>query len=219
MNTIALDPAEEIIFKLLTKILQEKADIYKDIYITGGWVRDKLLGHQSKDMDICVEEAFVKPLVRNIITEFVTVKQYQEYDIVRCINKQTFKVEQEPIKGYEVHVLNLYDTNNDITSVDIRKLKNDSIEADIYTRDFTINSLYFSIKEMKVLDPNTDRKGLEDIQNKILRCVGTLEETFNNSQSRYFRLLRFAVKFNFTPHEDIINHIKGLDFKKDIYVK
>lgn len=52
----------------------------------------------------------------------------------------------------------------------------------------------------------------------MLRCVGTIKETFDNSQSRYFRLLRFAVRFGFTIDDLILEHIKALDFKKDIYV-
>jgi len=83
----------------------------------------------------------------------IQIKKKEEYDIVRCINKQSFKIEQEPISGYEVHVLSLYDTNNDIVSVDVRKLRNDSVEQDVYTRDFTANSLYFSVREMKIIDP------------------------------------------------------------------
>lgn len=152
MNKIDLDPVEELIINYLNKFAEEHNDICTEIYITGGWVRDKLLGYPTKDMDICVAEEFVKPLVRRIISEFAQVKNRQEYDIKRCVEKQTFKIDQDPISGYEVHVLNLYDTNEEITSVDIRKLKDDNVDSDIYTRDFTINSMYYSLKEMKVID-------------------------------------------------------------------
>ena len=153
MDNIVLDKAESIIINLLNKIAEERSDICKDIFITGGWVRDKILGIPSKDMDICVNEEFVKPLIRRINTEYAVLKKKEDYDIVRCHIKQSFKIEQEPISGYEVHVLNLYDTNNDVLSVDIRKLRNDSVDADVYTRDFTVNSLYLSVKEMKIIDP------------------------------------------------------------------
>ena len=63
------------------------------------------------------------------------------------------------------------------------------------------------------------KKGQKDIKDQILRCVGSIQETFDNSQSRYFRLLRFAIKYDFKLDEEIINHINNLDFKKDIYVR
>lgn len=152
MHDIQLDPNEVIIIDLLSKIALERNDVCKDIFITGGWVRDKLLRVQSKDVDICVEADFVKPLIRRLITEFAIKRKPKEYDIIRCINKQSFKIEQDPIKGFEVHLLNMYDTNNEITSVDIRKLRQDTVESDIYTRDFTINSMYYSVNQRKVVD-------------------------------------------------------------------
>lgn len=62
------------------------------------------------------------------------------------------------------------------------------------------------------------KKGWIDIKDKMLRCVGTIKDTFENSQTRYFRLLRFAVKYDFKLDEEILKHINSLDFKKDIYV-
>ena len=218
MADIELEPIEELICELLTKIADERPELCSDVYITGGWVRDKIMKVPSKDIDICVEECFMKPLISRMVSSLSILRRTDEYTLHRCVTGPNFKIEQEPISGYEVQVLYIYDTKGDMRSVDVRKLRNDKVEADVYTRDFTINSLYYSVKQKKVIDPNANDQGLVDIENKMLRCVGTINETFDNSQSRYFRLLRFAVKLSFAIDEEILAHVKALDFKKDIYV-
>lgn len=61
-------------------------------------------------------------------------------------------------------------------------------------------------------------KGIEDIKNKIMRCTCDIEETFNNSQSRYFRMLRFVVKYDLTIEEELEKYVRGLDFDADVFV-
>jgi tRNA nucleotidyltransferase/poly(A) polymerase len=45
--------------------------------------------------------------------------------------------------------------------MDLRALKGDAIESDFFSRDFTINAIYYDIKEDVIRDPgNVSSKGI-----------------------------------------------------------
>lgn len=62
------------------------------------------------------------------------------------------------------------------------------------------------------------KKGQHDLQQKILRTVGTCFDTFNRSPSRYFRLLRFIHRFNMEINEELSQYLGSIDFYEQLYV-
>ena len=79
------------------------------------------------------------------------------------------------------------------------------IKNDLSRRDFTINNGNEGDKE--VID---FFGGMDDIENKIIRCVGNPEERFEEDYLRMFRAIRFAVSLNFNIHEETSNAIKSI---------
>lgn len=69
-----------------------------------------------------------------------------------------------------------------------------SIHDDFIRRDFTINALYYSLSENKIIDLST---GIPDIKNKIIRAVWNPTERFKEDYLRIFRAIRFSAKFYF----------------------
>lgn len=150
---LRLNKDEEIICRKLEEIRSEQLPLVPDLYISGGWVRDKVMGFESKDLDMCVADKAVLTLVVRIPEYFhAGLIKKQGYNVHFQCNRGSFKIEQAPIEGYDVHMIDLRDTDNDNIKLDIRKLKNNTVEDDLYTRDFTINSLYFSVKTGEVVD-------------------------------------------------------------------
>ena len=49
------------------------------------------------------------------------------------------------------------------------KLESNNLYSDAITRDFTINALYYDIKNFKVMDPLN--KGLDDLNSKTIEVV------------------------------------------------
>ena len=69
---------------------------------------------------------------------------------------------------------------------------------DLARRDFTINAMAWS--EQGVVDLFG---GQQDLEQKVLRCVGTPEQRFQEDALRILRGLRFAAQLGFSIHPDI----------------
>lgn len=81
-----------------------------------------------------------------------------------------------------------------------------TLEEDLKRRDFTCNAIAWNPIKGYV-DPFNGR---QDIENKIIRCVGNPEERFNEDALRIIRLVRFALKYNFEIDMDTYIFAKKL---------
>jgi len=72
-----------------------------------------------------------------------------------------------------------------------------SLEEDLYRRDFTINAMAIDI-EGNLID---FYGGVDDLKDKILRCVGIPYQRFNEDALRILRAMRFASRLGFTIEE------------------
>lgn len=166
-----------------------------EAYIVGGCVRDSIIGRKPLDWDITT----------NALPESVI-------DIFR--NKQ-IKVIETGLKHGTVTVI-INNTNYEITTfrIDSEYLDNrhpkevtftSSIQQDLSRRDFTINAMAYS-ELTGVLDYFN---GLDDIEHRIIRCVGDADERFNEDALRMLRAIRFSCQLNFNLEPvELLNSIK-----------
>ncbi len=147
--------------------------------IVGGWVRDRLLGRESKDIDI---EVFGVPAdrLRNILSRFGTVNTigesftvYKVADIDVALPRRDSKVGAGH-RGFEV-------------IGDPRM----TIEEAARRRDFTINAIAWDPLTDEYLDPYDGRKDL--LERRILRAIDP--RTFGDDSLRVLRGLQFAARF------------------------
>lgn len=82
-----------------------------------------------------------------------------------------------------------------------------SIEQDAVRRDFSINALYYHATDFTLIDYT---KGLEDLQQRVIRLIGEPEIRFREDPVRMLRAVRFAGKLNFSLHPDIIQALPTL---------
>jgi poly(A) polymerase len=68
-----------------------------------------------------------------------------------------------------------------------------SIEEDAQRRDFTINSLYYSVADFTVRDYVG---GMKDLQEGVIRLIGDPETRYREDPVRMLRAVRFAAKLN-----------------------
>ncbi|MBP1605928.1 MAG: cca, partial [Acidobacteria bacterium] len=124
--------------------------------IVGGWVRDRLLGHPSKDIDLEVYGLPAEPLRRvlelmgpvNTVGEAFTVFKVAELDV--ALPRRESKVARGH-RGFEV-------TGDPFLSVDEATRR----------RDFTINAIAWDPLDDVYLDPFGGRS---DLERRILRIV------------------------------------------------
>lgn len=69
-----------------------------------------------------------------------------------------------------------------------------TIDADVWRRDFTANSLYYNIADFSVWDYCD---GMEDVRARVLKLIGDPETRFREDPVRMLRAARFEAKLGF----------------------
>lgn len=84
-----------------------------------------------------------------------------------------------------------------------------TLEQDAWRRDFTVNALYYTVKDFSIVDYTN---GMEDLKSKTIRMIGEPTVRFQEDPVRMLRAIRFAAKLNFKiQHDDEISIKKALN--------
>jgi tRNA nucleotidyltransferase (CCA-adding enzyme) len=184
--------------ELATEIAQAVRAAGGRALIVGGWVRDRLRGHPSKDIDL---EVFGIPQDRlaGLLAPFGRVDPVgQSFPVYKV------KGEGERGKGEEGHeVIDVALPRRESKSgrghkgFEVVGDPSMSIEEAARRRDFTVNAIAW--------DPLTDEyedpfEGRADIGRRVLRIVDPA--TFGDDSLRVLRAIQFAARFEFTLHDD-----------------
>lgn len=161
-----------------------------EAYIVGGYVRDHLLGIDTGDIDICTN-ARVKDLLEIFNDINVTSNEYGSVKIVTDKLRLDITTYRRDLRY-----------NGDRRKVEIEYV--DNLIDDINRRDFTMNTLCMN-KEKNIIDI---LGGQEDIENKIIRCVGNIEDRINEDPLRMLRAVRFSTTLGFTIEEELYKKLK-----------
>lgn len=183
-----------------------------DSYLVGGGVRDLLLGRQPKDFDIAtdatpeqIKKVFKNSRIIGRRFKIVHVRFGREIFEVTTFrgphnNRNVVGDKgQQNIKGLESA-----QSNNGLI---LRDNVYGRIDEDAERRDFTINSLYYTLKDFVILDFTG---GIEDIQKKTIRIIGNPTERYIEDPVRMLRALRFSAKLNFKIETNTLEPIDKL---------
>lgn len=154
-----------------------------NLYYVGGYVRDKILGIQSKDIDYCYEGDAL---------EFASSNNL---DVVKSNNElRTVRVKTD---GCELDIAStrceVYDKKGHLPKL----LKYGCpLQEDLLRRDFTINAMAIRTTDNEIID---FYNGQNDIENKLLRILH--DNSFIDDPTRIVRGLKFSVRFGFMLEE------------------
>ncbi len=161
--------------------------------VVGGYVRDALLGIDSKDIDIELYnlrsldeiEQILKPFGKlNLVGKsFGVIKLHTKELEIDFSPPRTESKHTAGHKGFEIHC----DFSLDFMTAARR-------------RDFTINAIGYNPQTKTLLDPYN---GIDDLQNKRLVCVD--EKTFVEDPLRPLRAIQFAARFDLTCDPKLLN--------------
>ena len=140
-------------------------------YVTGGCVRDHLLGIESKDIDLEIHNVDPQTLVD-------IIAQFQPY---KAVGKSFGVWKLLPSTPTELEVDVALPQQNGSPAPFI------GTKAACIRRDLTINAMLWNIETQQLEDPFS---GSIDLQNKILRA--THEQHFAEDPLRVFRVAQFA---------------------------
>src|SRR5579871_485867 len=185
---------ELFIFK---KIAHAAEALTMPCYIVGGFVRDKIIGRNTKDADItCVGDGI---LLANKVSEYFDPKPAVNFF-------KNFGTAQIRIDDFEIEFVGArkesyrYDSRK--PAVEIGTLEDDQLR-----RDFTINALGISLNKKdygKLTDPFD---GLNDLKKKIIRTPLDPLQTFSDDPLRMMRAIRFASQLHFSIQPKVFDAI------------
>lgn len=155
-----------------------------EAYIVGGCVRDSLLGRTPEDWDITTSATpkQVKALFRRTVDTGIA-----HGTVTVMIGKVGFEVTTYRIDGVYVD----HRRPKDVTFTA-------SLSEDLRRRDFTMNAMAYNDAEGMI----DIFHGMEDLQQGVIRCVGTARERFQEDALRMLRAVRFAAQRDFVIAED-----------------
>lgn len=195
----------------LLKVLIKGTEFENKVFVAGGFVRDKVMGIESKDIDFVVSIPNGGIKFANFITK--KTNSYSEGSnpvIFERFGTAKFNIRQK-INGIDFSDLELESvmTRNETYDPNSRKpeVAFGSIDQDVIRRDLTINSLLLNVSDGKILD--LTGKGLNDIENKIIRTPTDPNETFTDDPLRMLRAIRFSVRYGWGLSNEVFEGIKN----------
>ncbi|MHA2280152.1 MAG: hypothetical protein ACXAC5_04660 [Promethearchaeota archaeon] len=228
---INLTEQEIDIFNILIETAEDPS-CNSIVRVAGGWVRDKIMGNDSNDIDVAVDN------MSGLSFALRVAKQMGLGDKVGVV-----KANPEKSKHIETAIINImglevqftgfrketYDDESRIPAVEHGNLLEET-----FRRDFTVNSLYYNINNGIVED--VSEQGMIDLNRKTIRLMvppkelweqmnvkdeeAAKKKSFTDDPLRVLRAIRFACRFNFGLAKDLVEAAQCPDvllaFKKKV---
>ncbi len=146
-------------------------------WVVGGYVRDRLLGRETHDLDVAVPAEAI-PLARAVADHFGGA--FFPLDRERDMGRAVLREAGQPF------------------IVDICRLRGGGLAADLALRDFTINAMAMDLSaESTILIDH--HGGRQDLDARLVRAVG--KRGFRDDPVRMLRAVRLAAELGFQLEE------------------
>jgi tRNA nucleotidyltransferase/poly(A) polymerase len=202
-TSISLTEEEDHLFKLVLDALrwQDKATTAR---VAGGWVRDKILGKESADIDITLDDQSGVDFAEGVNAYLASMgEQTESVGVILANPDQSKHLETANLRvlGFEIDCVNLraetYAANSRIPEI-----RSGTPLEDAMRRDFTINSLFYNINTGAIED--FSERGLPDMNEGVLRTPLPPYQTFMDDPLRILRGIRFSCRLNYRLDDDIL---------------
>lgn len=169
------------------KVLYRLSSLGYTAYLVGGGVRDLLMGRTPKDFDVgtSAKPNEVKRAFRNC---FLVGRRFRLAHVRfgdKVIETATFRRNSQTVGEIIEHAAEGPLEDNSFGTP----------ETDAFRRDFTVNGLFYDIKDFSVIDWVG---GMKDIERKIIRSIGDPDIKFQEDPVRMMRAIKFSSRLGFT---------------------
>ena len=179
------------------KVLYRLSSLGFTAYLVGGGVRDLLMGRTPKDFDVgtSARPNEVKRAFRNC---FLIGRRFRLAHVrfgEKVIETATFRQNSQTVGEIIEHAAEGPLEDNTFGTP----------ETDAYRRDFTVNGLFYDIKDFSVIDWVG---GMRDIEKKIIRAIGDPDIRFQEDPVRMMRAVKFSSRLGFKIEKKTLDAMK-----------
>ena len=163
-----------------------------EAFVVGGCVRDSIMGKIANDWDMTTSAEPSETL--DVFKDFRTIPTGIKHGTV------TVLIDKQPLEITTYRIDGEYTDNRRPDSVKFTR----DIENDLSRRDFTVNAMAYNEND-GIVDLFG---GVNDIENKMIRCVGDPDVRFNEDALRIMRAIRFSATLGFEIEEKTAESIR-----------
>lgn len=188
----------------------------------GGWVRDRLLGAESHDIDVAINAMTGVAFAQRMCDFCASPDAVDRHAIAPDDVGNLHNVARNPEKSKHLETAMVRMFGLDLDFVNLRRetyasdsrnpyMEFGTAEEDALRRDATINALFYNLHTDRVEDFTG---GLPDMAARTIRTPLDPLQTFTDDPLRVLRLVRFASRLQFTidpATEQVMDHHEVLD--------
>lgn len=182
----------------------------------GGWVRDKVMGMPSSDIDVTLDNISGYSFATGLSAKYADIWDDTQHSEERPVVSTVHKIQANPDKSkhLETAVVSIFGISIDFAHLRNEKYTTTRIPTilpgtpleDAMRRDLTINALFFNLETNQLED--FTGKGLEDIKNGIIRTPMDPRVTLYEDPLRILRIFRFKAKLQFEIDDRVYDALK-----------
>src|SRR5450432_1072546 len=197
-------PCSDIELLLFERIAEAAARMQTEVFVIGGFVRDKIIGRPTNDVDIvCVGNAID---LANEVAAMYNPKPAVSF--FKNFGTAHFKILESGDQWLDVEFVGARKESYRAAS---RKpdIIPGTLEDDQNRRDFTINALAISLNKNnygRLIDPFN---GLRDLEQKRIHTPLEPLTTFRDDPLRMLRAIRFATQLGFEIDSETFDAMIG----------
>lgn len=188
-----------------------------EIWVTGGWVRDKLLGIQTSDIDIALS-TMTGVQFAEVLTDFYSRNEaeysqqateigipprllFTGFKKTTCNPGMSKNLETAIGKAFGLDI-DLVNLRTEVYTPNSRSplMEFGTAREDAFRRDATINALFYDVDKQQVEDFTGG--GLDDMAAGIIRTPLEPYQTFIDDPLRVLRIIRFASKLGYSIDQE-----------------
>ncbi|EFR04771.1 tRNA nucleotidyltransferase [Nannizzia gypsea CBS 118893] len=230
LRTLLLDTVEYV--RLKNNDDPKVSDLV--LRFTGGWVRDKVLGVGSQDIDVGISTmtgydfGLALKEYLDIPEKLEKYKAHYPEHALKGVIGGLHKIAANPQKSKHLETTTIRVFGFDVDLVNLRKetytdtsrnpqVEFGTAEEDAFRRDATINALFYNIHTGEVED--FTGRGLSDMGDKLIRTPMEPYQTFKDDPLRVLRLIRFASRLGYTIDPNTEESMYNDDIKHSLRLK
>jgi poly(A) polymerase len=201
--TVRIAPVAPQVHDVLAAIREAAQRLQTDAFVVGGFVRDRLLGNDVKDVDLLVVGDGAVELLAALAREFHWPRpQVFEHFGTAQVRGDGFVVEAVRARAER------YDPASRKPAV-----TPGTLEEDVWRRDFTVNALCQTL-DGRVLD--VTGRGLDDLCAGVLRTPLDAHDTFSEDPLRMHRAARFVAQLGFELGPGVLDAMRDVAPRAEI---